>query len=247
MYIYIYTHRYSTHPHPDTFIPCLFSSHLFLYSCMMIWFEIRNCLPSIKRDKIFTCQLQQAKDISEKASLGNLCRSSQNLTYKAWCFCSTFLQKKTNLWQKEASNQSFSSCLQKTFLPRDNRDSFQTKCMQPIFSSSERNINFWSSPQVCSPQHCTPPSPSSHTLLETNSLAFAGLFCFSSQKMYCYSVNVFVLSYFADHFLPIFGGLNLPLVTLFAPLWSPLRRLTLSLKKLGQGQTTAWLWTLTSL
>lgn len=100
MYIYIYTHKYSTHPHPDTFIPCLFSSHLFLYSCMMIWFEIRNCLPSIKRDKIFTCQLQQAKDISEKASLGNLCRSSQNLTYKAWCFCSTFLQKKNKSMAK---------------------------------------------------------------------------------------------------------------------------------------------------
>lgn len=44
-----------------------------------------------------------------------------------------------------------------------------------------------------------------------------------------------------------FGGLNLPLVTLSAPLWSPRRRLTLSLKKPGQGQTTAWLGTLTTL
>lgn len=44
-----------------------------------------------------------------------------------------------------------------------------------------------------------------------------------------------------------FGGLNLPLVTLSAPLWSPRRRLTLSLKKPGQGQTAAWLGTLTSL
>lgn len=52
--------------------------------------------------------------------------------------------------------------------------------------------------------------------------------------MYCCSVHVFSLSYFADDFLPIFEGLNLPLVTLFAPLWSPLRRLTLSLKKLGR-------------
>lgn len=44
-----------------------------------------------------------------------------------------------------------------------------------------------------------------------------------------------------------FGGLNLPLVTLSAPLWSPRRRLTLSLKKPDQGQTTAWLGTLPSL
>lgn len=91
------------------------------------------------------------------------------------------------------------------------------------------------------------PSPASHTLLKNNSLWFAVLFYFFSQKMYCCSVHVFLLSYFADDFLPIFRGLNLPLVTLFAPLWSPLRRLTLSLKKLGQGQTTAWLWTPTSL
>lgn len=97
-----------------------------------------------------------------------------------------------------------------------------------------------------STQHSSLP-PASHTLLKNNSLWFAVLFYFSRQKMYCYSVNVFLLSYFADDFLPIFGGLNLPLVTLFAPLWSPLRRLTLSLRKLGQGQTTAWLWTLTSL
>lgn len=95
--------------------------------------------------------------------------------------------------------------------------------------------------------HSSPCSPSSHFSLKNCSQGFASLFSFSRQKMYCYSVNVFVLSYFADDFLPIFGGLNLPLVTLFAPLWSPLRRLTLSLKKLGQGQTTAWLWTLTSL
>lgn len=39
------------------------------------------------------------------------------------------------------------------------------------------------------------------------------------------------------------GGMNLPLVTPLAPLWSPWRRLTLSLRKPGQGQATAWLGT----
>lgn len=55
---------------------------------------------------------------------------------------------------------------------------------------------------------------------------------------------VVLFSLFSSSF---FGGLNLPLVTLSAPLWSPRRRLTLSLRKLGQGQTAAWLGTLPSL
>lgn len=48
-----------------------------------------------KEAKVFNHELQQARDISEKASLSNLFRSSQKLTYEAVCVCSAFpLEKK---------------------------------------------------------------------------------------------------------------------------------------------------------
>lgn len=187
----------------------------------------------------------------KKVHWGTCSGPPKNSPMKLRVFAVRFLWKKKKgqaYGKNNQPTQALTHVWRRQFSPEDDRECFQTEVIQPIFCYSERNSNISGPPcKLLLLSMALLPPPAGHTLLKNNSLWFAVLFYFSSQKIYCYSVNVFLLSYFADDFLPIFGGLNLPLVTLFAPLWSPLRRLTLSLKKLGQGQTTAWLWTLTSL
>lgn len=204
-------------------------------------------LSDYKEAKAF--ELQEDRDISEKFSLGNLLRSSKSSPVKQKVPAMHFPWEKREKHTAKTTNQpKLWHMFGEVSFHLRTTEYFETESIQPILCYSERNSNIPGPPcKLFLFSTALLPPPISHTLLKNDSLWFAVLFYFSSQKMYCYSVNVFLLSYFADDFLPIFGGLDLPLVTLFASLWSPLRRLTLSLKKLGQGQTTAWLWTLTSL
>lgn len=87
------------------------------------------------------------------------------------------------------------------------------------------------------------PQPALSLCLASFQWGFALLFRPPNQKMWCDSVNVVFFRLFSSLFGCVWGGMNLPLVTPLAPLWSPWRRLTLSLRKPGQGQATAWLGT----
>lgn len=104
--------------------------------------------------------MQQAKDISEKASLGNLCRSSQNLTYEAWCLCSTFLQQEQIYGKKRQATKALAPVCRRHFYLETIEIHFRPNTYS-LFSLSQKETEISGPPHKSSLSSTAllPPSP----------------------------------------------------------------------------------------